>query len=299
MKQLLLILAAIISTGLLHAQHTSDNSKHISNQDISRLNIQTRLDVTAFMWQDFEDGTVPPTSWTLTSGTTPSSWVVGDSSIYTPVSGDYFAICRFDETYIPEGQDEKLYSPVLNLTGLSDAKLTFWFLFSRYWGITPYNNYDLQVLVSTDGGLTFPDTIWSELSTDTSAWASWEWIYTETDITAYTGEANVQLCFRYVGFDGADAALEDIAITFVTSMNETVSIPLNVYPNPATDMMFVEGDGIRYIQIYDMQGRLVLSDVLYDNQRMLDVSVLHNGNYILYVSQNSSRTSGRFVVTGK
>jgi len=273
------------------AESKSIYQKH--KTDFNLLN--TKEDFSIFYWQDFESGSMPPPTWNLTSGTTPQTWKAGTSATYTPISGDYFALCRYDETYLPEGQDEKLFSPVLNLTGLTDAKLSFWFLFSRYWGITPYDNYDLQVLLSTDGGTTFSDTIWTELSTDTASWSSWEWVRADIDLTPYVTETALQLCFRYVGYDGADAAIENVEISFITGLTELQTQPVFFYPNPAYDVLYLDGSGQRTIDVYDLTGRLVFSQFVQDFSPAINIEQLKPGLYSIVISDTQHQT----VYTGK
>ncbi|HNQ21434.1 MAG TPA: hypothetical protein PKI46_10270, partial [Bacteroidales bacterium] len=73
---------------------------------------------------------------------------------------------------------------------------------SKYWGIKPYNNYDLYVVAATDG-INFTDTIWTEMTTDTSTWDSWEWVNAQVDLSDYIGNNNLKLAFVYYGRDGA------------------------------------------------------------------------------------------------
>lgn len=249
----------------------------------------TKDDVNVFFWEDFDSGIIPPAGWTLVSGATPQTWQTGTADIYPPYSGEYFAICRYDDTYIPDGQDERLFSPVIDFTGLNDAQLSFWFLFSRFWGITPYDNYDLQVLLSTDGGMTFGDTIWTELSTDTASWSSWQWVRAEIDMTPYVNETNVQLCFRYVGFDGADAAIENIEISFITGMNERIVNSLKLYPNPATELFFVDGEGTRTVSVYDAKGNLILNQTLQTGELSIWISGLSAGHYSVVTLQHETK----------
>lgn len=256
-------------------------------------------DVNFFLWQDFDSGLMPPANWSIISGTTPQTWQLGTVSVFQPFSGDYFALCRYDETYVPQGQDERLLTPVMSFSGLNDAKLSFWFLFSKYWGIKPYNNYDLQVLVSIDGGLTFQDTIWTELSTDTSAWSSWQWVRGDADLTPYTGQTSVQLCFRYVGYDGADAAIDNVEITFITGMNELQTRQLILYPNPAKEIVFLNSNAGQTVEVYDLTGRRVLSQNINEHSLpSIYLGNLQSGHYsvVIYDSIRQKLQSGKLVI---
>lgn len=289
-------LALILVIPFLVTAQTGNTSKSISGKPYLSENDINLKDISFLFWQDFDSGLMPPADWTLISGVTPQTWQLADSMVYPPMSGDYFMLCRYDETYDTTGQDEKLFTPIISLDGLSDATMSFWFLFSRYWGITPNNNYDLQVLMSLDGGANFNDTIWTELSTDTSSWNSWQWIRAEIDLTPYTGETNVQFCFRYVGFDGADAAIEDVAISFTTSMTEPINIQVPLYPNPASDYIVIPGSSVRTVHVYDMHGTLVMSCLMDAGQETIDISGLSGGTYHLVIfSEGKSKSAGTII----
>lgn len=56
--------------------------------------------------------------------------------------------------------------------------------------------------------------------------------------------------------------------------------PIRVYPNPATERLFIDGLPVdALVHIYDMTGRLVLND----NQATMSISSLHSGIYNLIV----------------
>jgi len=283
----------------MFAQLTPDSKSIPASNGVSEGILNTREEINIFYWQDFDSGLMPPSAWNLISGNTPQTWQAGTSDIYPPVSGDYFALCRYDATYVPEGQDEKLFTPVMNLNGLDDAKLSFWFLFSRYWGITPYDNYDLQVLLSTDGGVTFPDTIWTELSSDTASWTSWQWVRGDVDLSAYTGQSAIQLCFRYVGYDGADAAIDNVEISFITGMNEMLTESIILYPNPAQDVLYLNGNGQRIVEVYDLTGKLLINETVQSYNPSVNLGHLSPGIYSVVVMdiQRQPVYSGKIAIS--
>lgn len=75
-------------------------------------------------------------------------------------------------------------------------------------------------------------------------------------------------------------------ITGVPGMEE---IPLKIYPNPAYDILFVEGldallsKGSATVELTDMTGRLHIKKQISDMKVSLDVSALPNGLYLLRV----------------
>jgi len=67
---------------------------------------------------------------------------------------------------------------------------------------------------------------------------------------------------------------------------------VNIYPNPASDIINIQvenGDATN-IEIYDMQGKIVLQDLLNGNNTSLNVSSLTNGLYILSLKNEQNQT---------
>lgn len=81
------------------------------------------------------------------------------------------------------------------------------------------------------------------------------------------------------------------------SIEETAFNALKVYPNPATDVVNLEGDGDvlagAEVDVYDMNGKLVMSEKLNNSmgQSKLDISRLNTGIYVLTISKNGSSKS--------
>lgn len=156
--------------------------------------------------EDFEGGIVPPAGWTLDASGNPYTWEI-DS--YDPHEGTYCASCFYDDTY-SSVQDEWLISPSFSLATFTDAELAFGFLGSYYWSVDPYDNYDLNVYASDDGGSNW-DLLWNEA--DEGLWTNWVWYDIAIDISAYAGEANVMVAFQYNGYDGAQFSIDMVEVT--------------------------------------------------------------------------------------
>ncbi len=164
------------------------------------------LPATDLLSEGFEGGAVPPTGWTTVVNNA-YTWEI-DS--YNPYEGSYNASCYYDADYTGT-QDEWIISPSLDLTTAgSNWTLSFYWLGSYYWSVDPYNNYDLEVWISTDGGSTWNGPIWDE--NGIGAWDSWTWYNTTLPLTAYLTETNVKIAFRYQGYDGAQFSVDAISI---------------------------------------------------------------------------------------
>ena len=157
-----------------------------------------------YLSEDFESGTMPPSGWTLNTTNASETWTIYNSGH----SGDYSASCLYDANL--QQQDEVLLSPVIDLSSATDPVLLFYFSMSYYWGVDPNNNYDLKVQATTDGGNTYTD-LWVEDNFGT--FNNYVWTPVSIDLTNYVGVNNLQLAFRYVGVDGAQAIIDDIIVS--------------------------------------------------------------------------------------
>jgi hypothetical protein len=101
--------------------------------------------------------------------------------------------------------------PVLDFTGTTAAnlKVSFWWNASYYWAVE-VDYYNLELWISTDGGATWPTMLWSE--DGVGVFTQWTWYEAVVPLTAYATETNVKLGWRYYGYDGAQAALDDIYV---------------------------------------------------------------------------------------
>ncbi len=154
------------------------------------------------------EGTVPPATWSA-GVTNPSfTWQIGT---YLPPEGVQFADCLYDPALVP--QDEWLLTPVLNMFGT--VTLTGKTMGSAYWGVTPYDNYDVEawiVIGDVGGG---DDTLIAQLDQD--HWVvNWQWEDFSYTFPAPSGAFRIG--FRYVGVDGAEAGLDIITVEGSTGL---------------------------------------------------------------------------------
>jgi hypothetical protein len=128
--------------------------------------------------EGFEGGAVPPAGWTAVV-TNAYTWELGS---YNPYEGVYYGVCYYDQDYTGT-QDEWLVSPVIDLTTKGTAwHLYFYWEMSYYWGVSPYDNYNLEVWISTDGGNTFPTILWTE---PTASFSNFVWYKADVDLAPY------------------------------------------------------------------------------------------------------------------
>jgi hypothetical protein len=149
------------------------------------------------------EGTIPPTGWTAVVNN-PFTWEADTSG---PYEGSQNAVCYYDETYSGT-QDEWLVSSQLVMSGT--VTLNGYSMGSVYWGITPYNNYDLEAWLIVGAGVNDgDDTLLGQIDTDT--WVTtWAWTAFTYNFTA--PGTPFRIGFRYYGYDGAQAGLDAITV---------------------------------------------------------------------------------------
>lgn len=153
---------------------------------------------------NFEDGVVPPTGWTIQQTNTSETWRV-NSALEAPAAGNYSALVAYDAALAD--QNELLITPSLDFSAATTVALNFKTTLSYYWSVSPNDNYDVSVEVSTDGGMSWTP-VWSEV--DLGTFVNWTVLNINVDLSSYAGSPDVQIGFRYVGNDGASWTIDDI-----------------------------------------------------------------------------------------
>ena len=81
------------------------------------------------------------------------------------------------------------------------------------------------------------------------------------------------------------------------SIAENVVETYNVYPNPTTDAVTVEGENIDYIAVYNSVGQLV--NVVKNANNTVDMSAYENGVYFFNIVDNAGQSALQRVVVAK
>ncbi len=182
--------------------------------------------------QGFEDGELgswstiqgPGTAGDATTGPNPF-WHISEAN---PNNGIYNA--QVDWGF---GIDTWLMTPSLDLSGETSVSLGFFWSSSYTWHVDPNDNGDMFVKVSTDGGTTWDNYLWT--FGEIGVWEDFVWNETNLDLSAYAGESNVVVGFHLVANDNGTTYLDDITIMagtglitdFGTSIASKNSVPFS------------------------------------------------------------------------
>jgi hypothetical protein len=171
--------------------------------------------------------------------------------------------------------DNWLITPAVSLTGT--PKLSFWVA-----GQDPsYAAEYFAVYISTTGATVADFT--TELTHGTATGDMTE--YT-ADLSAYAGQT-VYIAFRHYNVsDMFRLNLDDVVISDATGIDNLNNTVFTIYPNPATDILTVNGEGLA--EVYNTLGQMVISENVNGNAQ-LNVSNLESGVYFVRMNGATQR----------
>ena len=98
------------------------------------------------------------------------------------------------------------------------------------------------------------------------------------------GEADITVSLN----DGALTATCHVSVHYVDAVEEHEADQVSIYPNPVDDMLHIDGVTTgTSITLYDMTGRLVLSDRAYGGAMTFDMSALKRGVYLCRIQNRT------------
>ena len=225
-------------------------------------------------YENFDRGNTGWNCWTITDegdgGLYGSFWHRSDYIYHDgDIQAEHYYGCNGD-------QEGWLISPQISLMNVTTATLGF---NTREQDVIDYE-YE-GVWISTTG--TNPSNF-TEIWTQTNPQDSWEW--TEVDLSPYTGH-NVYIAFKYTGDCAHIWYVDDIDITGNLGVDDVTSMNLSVYPNPAKDVIRINGlDKATEVYIYNATGALVKT-VVTNGQNEINIDELAAG---LYLARFQGRT---------
>lgn len=186
-----------------------------------------------------------------------------------------------------------LMAPSIDLTGGVSPALDFW-----------YHAYGSDIgrlhVDAFDGAMIHYDVMEPVVGNQGD-----EWKHAVVDLSEFNGKV-IGLRFRgYTGgADKGDLALDDIAITDVTSVGESLSSEqIEVFPNPTTGLVNISINGIKgdyELNIFDLYGRVVYAaseNVVSGNiNKVVDLSGLEKGVYFLELVSDNGKYNQKLTI---
>ena len=226
-----------------------------------------------------------PNGWSVDNPDGSETWVVNSNYGFNSSSSIFIE----NSIYSANGQYDDLNSPTFSFLDASTVSLRFDYAYSLWTDPTLSQNWSdtLIVLVSSDCGVTW-EKIWERagnaLVTTTPNYNGFEWYPSgnndwnsaNVNLNTYAGSDGVIVKFRNVNQYENNLFLDNINITSDATTNiEESNINTKIFPNPASDKIIVEFDGLK--EIYTVLGK----KILVTKNRIIDISSLESGIYLI------------------
>jgi len=247
--------------------------------------------------QNFTSAAFPYTNYHVAS-TSGDNWVRATANTGCIKYNNYsFSAGKKGDTYI---------APV-DMTSISSANMTFDVAYRQY----STENDKLEVFVSADCGATWTSvyskqgTTLSTGAAQTAAFtpaASSDWRNESVSLASYASASKLHIKFTATSAYGNNLYVDNINIA-AAGVNELNQVGMDVYPNPASDLVNVkfEGKGGNYeIAITDLAGRTISTQNVANAEGAQNVAISVNdlkaGNYIVTVKTEGAVSTQKVVV---
>jgi hypothetical protein len=268
---------------------TATNSIGTSAPASLTVNVYTCDAVTSFPWnEDFENGIGGCWS-TIDANGDGYSWMATLNDNDLAGFGNNGSNSAYSNSYIngvgAVTPDNWLVTPAITLPATGSYTLS-WFAGSA--PSYPEEHYAVYVATAnTEAAFSATNALYEETLT------SGDWTEHNVSLANYAGQT-VYVAFRH--YNCSDAyilGIDDVTIAATTGI-ENVENAANVaiYPNPVRNMLTIEGNDVKNVEVIDMNGRVVLTN---DRAGQLDMSTLAEGVYMVRVMSLSGVTAQKVV----
>ncbi|GAB1405445.1 hypothetical protein MASR1M74_26260 [Lentimicrobium sp.] len=156
-----------------------------------------------------------------------------------------------------------------------NAELTMWVKsYTAEYGLEKYN-----ILVSTTD---MSPSSFTKIAGPIDAPAD-AWTFVSYDLSAYEGQ-EVFVAIQCVSNDAFVFMVDDVAISFVSSVKKPEIATFNVYPNPTNGYINITGDEkIEQIRLINLAGQVIYQNTVGDNNFRFDAGNVPSGLYLLNI----------------
>jgi hypothetical protein len=122
------------------------------------------------------------------------------------------------------------------------------------------------------------------------------WTEETFDLSAYDGQ-EVYVAIQCVSQDAFVFMIDDVLITSVTGINDIEMGNINIYPNPATNLVNIDSDHpINTIQIISYTGQMVYNQQVSGNNVQINTSDFSVGVYFINVTTSEGVTTQKLLI---
>ena len=273
--------------------------------DSSIVSFNTSALFNGTLTQTFQSLTFPPANWTISNPAFTSTWARSEA-VVGPTGFTTTAAKMDNFTTNQAGSKDYLQSPVVDLTNMSLAVLTF----DRAYAPRANRADSLLIQVSTDCGASFVPTAYAknyaQLATAPAQVTLFapatdaDWQPDTLNMTPFVGN---KIIVRFVAVSRFGNALfvDNVRLNgfTVSVLGSEENEEFRLYPNPAetaVQLLFPHAIGGRSTaRIYAQDGRLVSSEVLSaEAEQTIDIQRLPPGIYQILIETGEERFQARF-----
>ena len=159
--------------------------------------------------------------------------------------------------------------------------------------------FSFEVLLSTDGGATFPTTLHTITTASFSAWAT-------QSFTTSSNSATSVIRFKVTDKGTKDVGIDNLNIVVLTTtgINSYYSEETKVliYPNPNNGNFIIKTNGsIKHLhaEVYNQLGQLILYKEGNESEDEMQVNELSEGVYFVNVYANGTKLATQKLIVNK
>lgn len=247
-----------------------------------------------YTFKDFEDQNLISKGWTSETVNGTTDWFAGNF-----MDDNYAKISNFSAS-ANTAAEAWLISPSFDIT-TANAPIVNFMTLSKFDGDA------LQLMVSTDySGTGDPNSAtWVNL-TALATWdddlADWgDWVCSGNISLVFYKSAATYIAFKYTGSDsdGTTWEVDDIAVfnSDALGIEDVNEIQVNVFPNPANDVLNIELDSkeLSTIKIVDVSGKELLNISTSKLNNKVSVENLESGLYFVEVNSLNTTYTTKFI----
>ena len=250
------------------------------------MNAQTALNVNGSL-EDWTDATTQPSGWYISSTNLTNGIVVKS----TDGAQDGVNYLKLQNQTAASGRNEAALQDIAVTPGTSYT-ISYWYKSDG----TSFNfKHWAQWRTVLGGGNNIEENITTFQPANSVAASVGQWVRIQvTEIAPATANA-IRVSFRnYTG--SSFASIDNVMVYEGTASNTQNEIEgLNIFPNPATDLVNVTSNtfGAKQVQLFDMVGKKVL-DI--ETNDVFNVSGLNQGIYVMKVTEAGKTATRKLVI---
>ena len=215
-----------------------------------------------------------------------ADWTSIANGTYTPAASNGNHSVRFHNDPPPAGSTGAL-DLYINLSVIGTKKITFDYIHNE----SSPSPFSFDVMLSTDGGVTFPTTLLTITTAQMSSWAP------QTFTTNVTSATSV-LRFKATDKGTNDVGIDNISVILNTAtsiMNiDEDKYRISIYPNPTSDNFVVKAEHTineMAVDIFSSTGQYILHKEAKSGETEIQISDLSKGIYYVTVYVDKVKTS--------